>query len=163
MTAMFKSIVTSRVHLAAALLAILLLVASAVTFGSWAVGSDPGNGYAKAVSATNLTLGDASASTVADLYPGGTGAVKVAVTNPNAFAVTITSVTGAGTITSNKGASCDAATGVTFTNTSGLSQAVGGGATVTFSLAGKAAMSSASDNSCQGAVFTIPVTLVATT
>ena len=30
------------------------------------------------------------------------------------------------------------------------------------SLAGKVAMSNASDNSCQGAVFTVPITLAAT-
>jgi hypothetical protein len=84
------------------------------------------------------------------------------VTNPNPFAVTVTAVTGAGAITSDKGAACNTSTGVTFTNTSGLSQAVGAGATVTFSLAGKVAMSNASDNSCQGAVFTVPVTLTAT-
>ncbi len=86
----------------------------------------------------------------------------VKVTNPNSFAVTVTSVTGAGTITSDKGAACNASTGVTFTNAAGLSQAVGAGATVTFSLAGKVAMSNASDNSCQGAIFTVPVTLSAT-
>jgi hypothetical protein len=110
-----------------------------------------------------LTLSDASASTTAQLYPGGTGDIWIKVTNSNPFAVTVTSVTGAGTITSDKGAACDAATGVTFTNTTGLSQAVGAGATVTFSLAGKVAMSNASDNSCQGAVFSVPITLAATT
>jgi len=110
----------------------------------------------------NLTLSDASASTTAQLYPGGTGDISIKVTNPNPFAVTVSSASGAGTITSDKGAACDAATGVTFTNTTGLSQAAGAGATVTFSLAGKVAMSNASDNSCQGAIFTIPITLAAT-
>jgi hypothetical protein len=33
---------------------------------------------------------------------------------------------------------------------------------VTFSLVGKVAMSNASDTSCQGAVFTVPVSLTAT-
>ena len=42
---------------------------------------------------------------------------------------------------------------------SGLSQVATASTTTTFTLSGKAAMSSASDNSCQGAVFTIPVTL----
>jgi hypothetical protein len=55
-----------------------------------------------------------------------------------------------------------ATTAVTFGSWSVLSQAVGAGATVTFSLAGKVAMSNASDNSCQGAVFTVPITLAAT-
>jgi hypothetical protein len=145
-----------------ALLAITMVVAGGATFGSWAVGSDAGNGYAKAVTAQNLTLSDASASTVADLYPGGTGNVKLKVTNPNAFAVTITGVAGDGTITSDKGAACDASTGVTFSNTTGLSLNLAAGATTVFTLSGKAAMSNASDTTCQGAVFTIPVTLTAT-
>jgi hypothetical protein len=134
-----------------------------VTFGSWSVSSSAGSGYSKAKVASSLTLSDASASTTAQLYPGGTGDIWIKVNNSNPFAVTVTSVTGAGTITSDKGAACDAATGVTFTNTTGLTQVVGAGATVTFSLAGKVAMSNASDNTCQGAVFTVPITLAATT
>lgn len=153
---------TSKVRFAAALLAVGVVAAGGVTYGSWTVGSAAGDGYAKAVTAQNLTLSDGQA-TVADLYPGGTGAVKVTVTNPNAFAVTVTGVAAAaGTITSNKGASCDAATGVSFTDTTGLSATVGASATVTISLAGKAAMSNSSANACQGAIFTIPVTLTAT-
>jgi hypothetical protein len=143
--------------------AILVVATTAVTFGSWTVSSSAGSGYSKAKVASSLTLSDASASTTAQLYPGGTGDIWIKVTNSNPFAVTVTSVTGAGTITSDKGAACDAATGVTFTNTTGLTQAVGAGATVTFSLAGKVAMSNASDNTCQGAVFTVPITLAATT
>jgi hypothetical protein len=118
-----KIIVGSRAHLAVAISMAAIVVAGGATFGSWVVGSSAGDGYAKAVTAQNLTLNDASASTVADLYPGGTGAVKISVTNPNAFAVTITGVAGAGTITSDKGAACNASTGVTYTNQTGLSLA----------------------------------------
>jgi hypothetical protein len=159
--AALRVIAADRARLALALSAVAVLLTAALTFGSWAVGSSAGNGYAKAITAQNVTLSDASASTTAQLYPGGTGDLVVKVTNPNSFAVTVTSVTGAGTITSDKGAACNASTGVTFTNAAGLSQAVGAGATVTFSLAGKVAMSNASDNSCQGAIFTVPVTLSA--
>jgi hypothetical protein len=134
------------------------LLAAGIAFAAWtATGS--GNGYAKAQSVSPLTTVDASASTTAQLYPGGTGDVVITVSNPNSFPVTITAVTGNGTITSDKGAACNASTGVTFTNTSGLSQVAPGSTTTSFTLSGKAAMSSASDNSCQGAVFTIPVTL----
>ncbi len=158
----FSILLANRTRLAVALALVAVVIAGGVTLGSWAVGSDPGNGYAKATSSQNLTLSDASASTVAQLYPGGTGDVKVKVTNPNPFAVTVTSVSGAGTITSDKGAACNASTGVTYTDQTGLTQAVGAGATVTFTLTGAAAMSNAASSSCQGAVFTIPVTLVAT-
>jgi hypothetical protein len=160
--AALRIIAADKARLALALSAILVVATTAVTFGSWTVSSSAGSGYSKAKVALTLTLSDASASTTAQLYPGGTGDIWIKVTNSNPFAVTVTSVTGAGTITSDKGAACDAATGVTFTNTTGLTQAVGAGATVTFSLAGKVAMSNASDNSCQGAVFTIPITLAAT-
>jgi hypothetical protein len=157
-----RIIAADKARLALALSAVAVMSSTAVTFGSWSVSSSAGSGYSKAKLALNLTLSDASASTTAQLYPGGTGDLYVKVTNPNPFAVTVSSVTGAGTITSDKGAACDATTGVTFTNTTGLSQAVAAGATVTFSLAGKVAMSNASDNSCQGAVFTTPITLAAT-
>jgi hypothetical protein len=160
--ATLKIIAAERVRLALALSAVAITATAGVTFGSWAVASSPGAGYAKAKLALNLTLLDASSSTTAQLYPGGTGDLYIKVTNPNPFAVTITTVTGAGAITSDKGAACDAVTGVTYTTTTGLSQAVAAGATVTFSLAGKMAMSNASDNSCQGAIFTVPITLAAT-
>ena len=54
---------------------------------------------------------------------------------------------------------CNLSTRVTFTNQTGLSQLVPRTAWYQFTLNGAAAMSNASDNSCQGAVFTIPVTL----
>ena len=157
-----RIIAADKARLALALSAVAVVATTAVTFGSWSVSSSAGSGYSKAKVALSLTLSDASASTTAQLYPGGIGDIWIKVTNSNPFAVTVTSVTGVGTITSDKGAACDASTGVTFTNTTGLSQAVGAGATVTFSLAGKVAMSNASDNSCQGAVFTVPITLAAT-
>ena len=160
--AALKIIAADKARLALALSAVAVMATTAVTFGSWSVSSSAGSGYSKAKVASSLTLSDDSASTTAQLYPGGTGDIWIKVTNSNPFAVTVTSVTGAGTITSDKGAGCDAATGVTFTNTTGLTQAVGAGATVTFSLAGKVAMSNASDNTCQGAVFTVPITLAAT-
>jgi len=155
-------IFASRARLTVALALVAAVIAGGVTFGSWAVGSDPGNGYAKATSSQNLTLSDASGATVAQLYPGGNGDVKVKITNPNLFAVTVTSVKGAGAITSDKGAACDASTGVTYTDQSSLSLGLAAGATSTFTLVGAAHMSNASDTSCQGAVFTIPVTLTAT-
>lgn len=139
------------------------VIAAAVAIAAWNV-SGSGNGYAKAGTASALTIGDASASTSADLFPGGTGSVKVKVTNPNSFAVRITSISkpAASAITSDKGAACDAATGVTFSDQSGLSLDVAAGATQTFTLAGAAAMSNASDNSCQGAVFAIPISVTGT-
>ena len=131
---------------------------AAVAAAAWLT-SGSGPSYAKAVTASALTVGDASAATSADLYPGATGAVKLKVTNPNSFPVRITSVskqTGA-SITSDKGAACNASTGVTFTDQTSLGLDLAAGATATFTLTGAVTMSNASDNSCQGALFTIPV------
>jgi hypothetical protein len=138
-----------------------LVLTAGVAFAAWTA-SGSGNGYAKAQTVQALTTVDASASTTAQLYPGGSGDVKVTVSNPNSFPVTITGVAGSGTITSDKGAACNASTGVTFTDTTGLSSSVAASGSTTITLSGKAAMSSASDNSCQGAVFTIPITLTGT-
>jgi hypothetical protein len=146
----------------ALLVVAVVLVAGSIAIGAWnATGS--GTGYAKAGTSSSLTLGDASASTVADLYPGATGNVKITVTNPNSFPVSITTVsqTASTSITSDKGASCNSSTGVTFTTQSGLSLALGAGATQTFTLTGAVSMSNASANACQGAVFSIPVDVTA--
>jgi len=140
------------------LAAIVVLVLSSIVLAAWST-SGSGNGYAKAGTASALTIGDASASTSADLYPGSTGTVQLKVTNPNSFPVRITAVSkqAAGSITSDKGAACNASTGVTFTNQTGLTLDLAAGATSTFPLANAVSMSNASDNTCQGAVFTIPV------
>jgi hypothetical protein len=139
-------------------LALLLsAVAASAVIAAW-VTNGSGPGYAKAQTASNLTLSDASASTTADLYPGATGSVKLKVTNPNPFPVRITSVAKqASAITSDKGAACDASTGVTFSDQTGLALDLAAGATTTFTFANAISMSNASDNSCQGALFTIPV------
>lgn len=136
-----------------------IALASSVAFAAWtATGS--GSGYAKAKTAVALTTVDASASTSAQLYPGGTGDLVLKIHNSNDYQVTVTNVSnGSGAITSDAGAACDASTGVSFTNSSGLSLVVPAGTTQTFTLSGKVAMSNASDTTCQGAVFTIPVSL----
>ena len=144
------------------LAAVAALAVTGALLAAWST-SGSGNGYAKAGSASALTIGDASLSTSADLYPGANGAVLLKVTNPNSFPVRITAVAkqAAGSITSDKGAACNAATGVTFTNQSGLTLDLAAGATSTFTLSGAVAMSNSSDNSCQGAIFTIPVDVTA--
>ena len=135
-----------------------IILVSSIAYAAWTA-SGGGQGYAKAGTAQTLTTVDVSASTVASLYPSGTGNVLIRISNPNPYPVLVASVTGSGTITSDKGAACDASTGVSFTNQTGLSLAVPASSAATFTLTGAAAMSNVSDNTCQGAVFTIPVTL----
>jgi hypothetical protein len=142
-------------------IAALILVgatAGSVALAAW-VAAGTGSGYAKASTAQALTTVDVSASTSATLYPGATGDVKVRVDNPNPYPVRVTNVSRTGAITSNAGAACTASTGVTFTDQSGLTLDVPAASAATFTLSGSVAMSNASDNSCQGAVFAIPVQL----
>jgi hypothetical protein len=155
-----KRKITRKVTVGA--LALGVTMAATVAFAAWtATGS--GNGYAQAKTAVALTTIDVSASTTAQLYPGATGDVLIKITNPNPYAVTVTGLAGAGAITSNKGATCDGATGVTYTAPVAPSLAVAAGASTQFTLTGAVAMSNASNNACQGAIFTIPVTLTGTT
>ena len=145
----------------------LVLLASIVLIGvavsAWST-STSGSGYSKAGTASALVLSDASASTSGDLYPGGSGSLKLQVANPNSFAVRITAVslTSGGTISSNVAACNTGGTGVSFTNQSGLSiDLAANAAAAVYTLAGSVQMSNASHNSCQGAVFTIPVDVTA--
>ncbi|MGH2597500.1 MAG: hypothetical protein ACRDH7_16305 [Actinomycetota bacterium] len=135
-----------------------IMAVASVAYAAWTA-SGSGQGYAKAGTAQALTTVDVSASTTASLYPSGTGNVLLRINNSNPYPVQVTTVSGSGAVTSDKGAACDASTGVTFTNQTGLTLSVPASSAATFTLTGAAAMSNASDNSCQGAVFTIPVSL----
>ncbi|HTG46608.1 MAG TPA: hypothetical protein VK646_03010 [Actinomycetota bacterium] len=135
-----------------------VVFASTVAFASWlATGS--GTGYAKARSAVPLgtTSGSIGGST---LYPGANADVYITISNPNPYPVTVTSVTGNGTIvTGDSNSTCDASTGVTFTDQTGLNILVAAGGTQGATLSGAAHMSGSSDNTCQGETFNIPVSI----
>lgn len=140
---------------------VIAAAVAGIAIGAWSV-SGSGTGFAKASNASAITIADASASTSADLYPGVTGAAKLKVSNPNPFPVRITAVSENGAITSDKGATCDASTGVTFVNQSSLTlDLLANETNKVFTLAGAVSMSNASDNACQGAVFSIPVSVTA--
>ncbi len=144
-----------------AVVAVVAVAVAGIAIAAWAV-TGSGTGYAKAGSSSALTLSDATASTSADLYPGAAGAVKLKVSNPNPFPVRITAVAGTGAVTSDKGAGCDASTGVSFANQSGLTlDLLANETNKVFTLAGAVSMTNASDNTCQGAVFSVPVSVTA--
>ena len=135
-----------------------VMLAGSIAFAAWTA-TGTGSGYAKATTAQVLTTVDVSASTTATLYPGATGNVLLRISNPNPYPVTVTDVAGSGAIVSDTTAACDASTGVTFTDQTGLSLSVPASGAATFTLSGSVAMANSSHTSCQGAVFTIPVTL----
>jgi hypothetical protein len=144
----------------------LALVAVGLVYAAWTT-SGSGSAYGKAGSAQALTTLDASADTSATLYPGSTGDVTLKISNPNPYAVQVTGVSLNGTnasITPDAQHEGCTTTGVSFTDQSGLTVAVpaksgGTNGTATATLSGAVSMSNASLNACQGAVFTIPVTL----
>jgi hypothetical protein len=138
---------------------VLVLGVAGLVYAAWTTNGS-GSGYAKAGSAQVLTTVDVSASTTATLYPGATGDVLLKVNNPNSYPVRVTDVTGNGAITVDAGhaAGC-VSTGVTFTNQTGKAIDIAANAQTQVTLTGAAKMTNASDNGCQGATFTIPVTL----
>jgi hypothetical protein len=121
--------------------------------------SGNGAGGASVGSMKTVTLQDATAAPSTALLPGATGDVTLQVTNPNDFPVTLTRVDRHGTITADK-SGCTT-TGVTFANQDALSTPIAGGDTISVDLTGAVSMSAASSPGCQGAKFSIPVTITA--
>jgi YbbR domain-containing protein len=143
-----------------------LFAAVGLVYAAWTT-NGTGSAYAKAGTAQTIGTIDVSASSAATLYPGVSGDVLIKLDNPNPYAVTVTAVSGSGSITADGGHAGCTTTGVTFTNQTGLSLVVPAkvgavNGTLQTTLTGAASMSNASLNACQGATFTIPVSLTGT-
>jgi len=85
--------------------------------------------------------------------------VILRVNNPNAYTVTLVSVSGNGTITPDGGHAGCTTTGVSFTNQTGLSTTIGASGTTLVHLSTAAGMATTSSSGCQGATFSIPVSI----
>ncbi len=140
--------------------AVTLLVfgVAGLVYAAWTA-SGTGEGYAKAQSAQALTTVDISATTAATLYPGATGNVEIRISNPNPYPVEVDDITGSGAITADAGHASCTVTGVTFTDQTNANIDVPANGATTTTLNNAAQMSNASSNGCQGATFTIPVSL----
>jgi hypothetical protein len=140
-------------------LAILLTSAGVAVAYVTTVGAGTGTasaGTMQTVTVSALAGGDSPSSR---LYPGGPAAdVILRINNPNAFTVQVASVAANGTITADAGHPGCTTTGVTFTAPTNPNITVAAGASLVH-LSGAAGMSSASVSGCQGATFSIPVTL----
>ena len=137
---------------------VALILGGGIAFAAWNV-TGSGNGNATAGFMQKLVIADSVP--VASLFPGvSNSGLTLVVTNPNGFPVSITDVNGNGAITSGAGVACDASTGVLFANQAGLAVPFLAGETRTVTVPG-VSMDNTSDNSCQGTVFTVPVTVVA--
>jgi hypothetical protein len=156
-------------RLIAVLVATAAMSVAGLVYAAWTT-TGSGSSYAKAGTAQALSTVDVSASTTGTLYPGATGDVLIKVSNPNPYPVRVTGVSlnGANSdITPDAGHSGCTTTGVSFSNQTGLAidvAAKSGGVngTTQATLNGGASMSNASVDACQGATFTIPVTLSGT-
>jgi hypothetical protein len=120
-----------------------------------------GTGGASIGSMKTVTLAVSSTAPVTPLRPGGAGDATLQVANPNGFAVTVTSVVRSGAITADSGHPGCTTTGVTFTDQSALGLNIPGNSTIAVDLPGAVAMDASSPAGCQGATFSIPVTITA--
>jgi hypothetical protein len=121
--------------------------------------SGHGTGSGTTGSMQKVTISSTTATPTSKLEPGGTAEVTLEVTNPNDFSVTLVSVVGSGSIYADSGHPGCTTTGVTFTDQTSLDTTISADATTTVDLPGAAAMSTASSAGCQGATFSIPVTI----
>lgn len=140
-----------------------LILGAGVAYAAWnTTGTGTGAAASGAVQALTLTSGTVSGNL---LFPNGNGDVVIVVSNPNPFNVSVDQLTlpvTAATAVSN--APCNTGgTGVTWAYTtkslSGVIVAKKVGATngtLTLTLTNGAAMSNASDTSCQSTTFTMP-------
>ena len=156
---------TRLLRLVPALAAVTVsLMVAGVANAAWtATGS--GTGQARATSAQALVVTGNQAS--ADLYPGSpAGSLVVTVTNPNPYPVAVSSVSAGAVsaITSSAGSSCSGTgTGLAYswtTKSTNLGQVVAAnGGAFTYTLTGAITMSNASDATCAGASFSVPVSV----
>jgi len=140
-----------------------VMFAGSIALAAW-ISTGTGSGAAKAITATDLVVVNGTA--VADLYPGfNNGDLELSVTNPNPYAVQVTSVQGTATAITSNNATCD-------TNGNGVTMdsgsvpvgpvSIGAGATVNIAVDDVMNMSTAADNACQGATFQVPITVSGT-
>ncbi len=141
----------------ATVIGLATLVVGAGTVAALWSANGSGSGQARATTAQALTVNAATGAT--DLYPGFTaGDVYFTLTNPNPYPVTFTSMT-AGAITSSNPSGCPSSN-ITVANATGLSLAVGANASSgTQSVGDVVTMAAAAPDACQGATFTISLTM----
>ena len=81
------------------------------------------------------------------------------VTNPNPFAVTVVSAAAGGAVTVDGGHPTCTPASVSVTNPGGLSVTLPAGTTHALTFPNAASMAASAPNGCQGAIFSIPLTL----
>jgi hypothetical protein len=145
-------------------------VATVIGLGStaaWAAWTANGSGTGRAQAGRALEISTvATTGNATPLFPGGVGDLLVNVKNPNPFPIRVNTVVPGESITADRqhaDAGCKgAAIGVSTDRWVAVGLAVGPEASAQFTLAGAIRMGNGSVDACQGAVFSVPVVLVAT-
>lgn len=135
--------------------ALAVTAGAGAAYAAW-VASGTGEAKAKATTAQQLTTSPVTVEGV--LYPGATGDAKLTINNPNSYPVTVTGITSTG-ISATGGTGTCAGTNVTFVNQTGKSIAVGALDKTDVTLTGAVSMIAGAEDGCQGATFTIAVSL----
>ncbi|WP_285251115.1 hypothetical protein [Pseudarthrobacter sp. fls2-241-R2A-168] len=148
---------------AAAAVALCLATGAGAAYAYWAaVGAGSGaavNGTMRLVAVEALVAGDGTQNS---LVPGSTADVAVRAFNPNSFPVKVQAIRGNGAATADANHPGCTTTGVTFMDPADpLAVTIPANTSVLITLPGAAAMSFASSSGCQGATFSLPVTLEA--
>jgi hypothetical protein len=127
-----------------------ILMAGGVAYAAWTA---EGSGHGTAKGGTAITLG-VEGNDISDIYPTGSFPATVKVTNPNPYAVTLSSVDFTGATTTAVG--CDAST-VDVADLTGLTQVLdANGGDHTFAVT--VTMSNDATDECQGATFELAYT-----
>lgn len=150
---------------AAATVALCIATGAGGAYAYWATaGAGSGsatNGTMETVTVQALVAGDGPQGT---LVPGGTADVAVRAFNPNASAVQVYAIRGNGAATADANHPGCTTTGVAFVDPAAPlapTVTIPANSSVLITLPGAAAMSMASSSGCQGATFSLPVTLEA--
>lgn len=147
--------------------ALALGVAAPLCGTAWAVWSSSGAGTGSAGTGTVVSLTTTAVAAPADgAYPGGPAtALAVAVSNPNPFAVQVTSVAlDPSRPVTVSGASGTCSAPPVSVSATGLSLSVPANASGTvLTVPGALTLGSSTDSGCQGATFTVPVVLTGRT
>lgn len=142
-----------------AVVALVVGIGAGAAYGYF---TSSGNGSGTAITGTaqSVTVDAATGTPSSDLIPGASADLTLTLSNPNSFAVTLTSISEIGsTVTVVGGSRCTSAnSGVSVPTQSSLSINVPAGTTIIHIPSG-AAMSTSSASGCQGASFQIPVTI----
>ncbi len=122
-----------------------------------------GHGSATVGTALGVTVEAATGTVSSELIPGASADLTLTLTNPNAFAVRITSIQQNGSVTAVGGVGTCTTSGVTVPTNNSLSVALASGSHVVVHVPNGVQMSTASESGCQGASFQIPVLITVRT